>query len=350
MSVSLPRRLELWLVAAFATAALTLACGGDDDLDTGPRSGGDSETTTERQETVPLEASIQLDTSLEETYYDVEGTTTESIFSNIEQNGPTDGVGKRGSGLTSVVWGYEWQGGPETAACPSCEGECSIRSMTIKAEMVVTLPKHVDEDSLAPDIRENWEAYAESVAVHEQTHVDIYEEGASTIREHMLAIGSMSDCDDLEAEIKRIWAEEQAEINRQQAEFHQQESDRLEQQRAPIAAHIDANRAEIGSLQGQISALDAEIADLRADIDELILEINDIDQEIKAINDSDEAAADKQAKLTILIQQRNALQARHNTTVDKHNAALLQREPLVSRRNQLIDETNELVDVFNWTR
>lgn len=349
MFVSLPRRPYLLLIAAFTVGLLTLACGGGNEgAQSTPASGSDSERSTERRDASP--PGIELDTSLETTYYDVAGKTTESIFSHIENNGPTDGEGKRGSGLTSVVWGYEWQGGPEVATCPACDSECSIRSMTVKAEMVVTLPKHVDEGSLPPDIRANWEAYAESVAVHEQTHVDIYENGAGKIRERMRAIGAMSDCDELESEIKRIWDEEQASINQQQALFHQQEADRLEQQRTPIAAQIDANRAAIDSLQGQIRMLDTEIAGLRGDIDELILEINGIDQEIKAINDSDESPADKQAKLVILVQQRNALQARHNEAVDKHNGVLAQREPLVNKRNALIDETNELVDVFNWTR
>ncbi len=319
---------------------LALACGGDDATQSG---GGDSSTTTELRVTDPPEAAIDLDMSLDTKFYEVEGTTTESIFNHIERNGPTDGDGKRGSGLTSVVWGYEWQGGSEA-------GACTIRSMTIKAEMVVTLPQHVEAESLPIDIEDDWQAYADSVEVHEQTHVDIYEDGAKTIRERMLVIGSMSDCDDLEDEIDRVWAEEQDEINGLQAEFHELEFDRLAQQRAPIAAQIETNRAEINSLQVQISVLDDEIADLRTDIDVLIIQINDVDEEIKAVNASNESQLDKQAKLIVLIQQRNALQARHNEAVDEHNDALAERQPLVSRRNQLVDETNTLVDEFNWTR
>lgn len=273
----------------------------------------------------------------------VEGTTTESIFNHIERNGPTDGEGQRGSGLTSVVWGYSWQGGPEV-------GPCSIRSMTVKAEMVVTLPQHVAPDSLSPEIREKWDDYSQSVAEHEQTHVDIYENGAKTIRERMLAIDAMSNCDKLEAEIERVWNEEQARINNAQAEFHQQESDRLEQKRAPIAAQIDANRAQIHALQGQIDVLDTETTELKNQINALIVDISHVDQEIKAVNDSDDPPQDKQAKLVVLIQQRNALQERHNEVVDEHNDALEARAPLVAQRAFLIDETNRLVDEFNWTR
>ena len=334
------RRFRHLFLAAFAAGVLALACGGSDGTQSG---GGDSATTEELRGTDAVEATIDLDMSLDTNFYDVEGTTTESIFNHIERNGPTDGEGKRGSGLTSVVWGYEWQGGSEA-------GTCSIRTMTIKAEMVVTLPQHVNANSLPVDLQDDWQAYADSVEVHEQTHVDIYEDGAKRIRERMLAIGSMSNCDDLEDEIENVWSEEQNEINGLQAQFHELEFDRLAQQREPIATQIDANRAEINSLQVQIGVLDDQIADLRTDIDALVIQISDVDEEIKAVNASNESQVDKQAKLIVLIQQRNALQARHNDAVDEHNDALAERQPLVSRRTQLINETNALVDEFNWTR
>jgi predicted secreted Zn-dependent protease len=342
--VSQARRLELFFIAALAAAVLTVACGGGKDGDQRDNSGGsDRETNSQLNPREPEDSGIELDPSLETTYYQVEGTTTETIFSHIERNGPTDGEGERGSGLTSVVWGYEWQGGPEV-------GACEIRSMTIKAEMVVTLPQHANPDSLPADIREDWDAYAQSVAVHEQTHVDIYEDGAGSIRERMLAIGSKRTCDELEAEIKLVWDEEQAGINARQAEFHQLEFDRLAQQRAPIAAQIDANRAKIDSLAGEIRTLDGVVVALRNELDSLSAELDGVDDQIKAVNESNESSQDKQAKLVVLVQQRNALQVRHNSAVDEHNAALAQREPLVTQRNQLINETNQLVDEFNWTR
>jgi predicted secreted Zn-dependent protease len=318
---------------------LTLACGGSN----GSPHVGATTTSSQLSRPDPSDVDIKLEPSLETTYYDVQGNTTEAIFSYIEHNGPTDAEGKRGSGLTSVVWGYEWQGGPET-------GDCSITSMTIKADMVVTLPRHTDPDSLPPDIRDNWNAYANSVAVHEQTHVDIYNAGVEQIRQRMLEIGPLASCDELEAEIKRTWNEELARIDNQQAQFHQLEFDRLAQKRAPIAAKIDANRAEINSLQSQISTLDGAVNALRSEIDSLIAQIDQVDSQIKAVNASSESAQDKQAELVVLVQQRNALQSRHNSAVDEHNQALTDREPLVTRRGQLIDETNALVDEFNWTR
>jgi predicted secreted Zn-dependent protease len=286
---------------------------------------------------------VVLLTSLNTEHYQVQGRTTEAIFDYIERNGPTDGEGKRGSGLTSVVWGYEWQGGPT-------DNRCVLRSMTIKADMEVTLPQHAEPAALPASIRMNWDAYAKSVAEHEQTHVDIYNAGAAALKQRMEAIGAQASCSQLETEIKRVWAEEQNRINQSQANFHKEEFDRLAARRAPIAAQIDANRTKINSLQRDIDGLSRRLADLRKQIDGLVAEINAIDDQIRAVNGSSDTPENKQAKLLVLVQQRNALNDRHSRAVDEYNGLLEDREALADQRDGLIATTNELVDQFNWTR
>ena len=307
----------------------------------GPASSGQSDTQTESQ----LDGSelIELRTTLETTYYEVDGLNTEAIFNYIERYGPTDGEGKRGSGLTSVVWGYEWQGGPDN-------GDCAITSMTIKAEMVVTLPQHIRPDQLAQGTRANWDNYAGSVEMHEQTHVQIYEDGAEELKGSMAKIGSQKTCDQLESEIKRVWTEGQNRINGRQAAFHSEEYARLARQREPLSARIDSNRAEIATLQRQVDSLGRTLRDLSSQIEGLSVEIKAIDDQVKKINESQQSPQDKQAQLVVLLQQRNALQGRHNQAVDLHNNALADRNELVKTRDDLISETNRLVDQFNWTR
>jgi predicted secreted Zn-dependent protease len=334
--VSLPIPARLCLTLTLALVLLAAACGGEKASST---TQGGSQTDSQ------LDGSdlIDLQTSLQTTYYDVDGLNTEAIFNYIERNGPTDGEGKRGSGLTSVVWGYEWQGGPQ-------EGDCTIRSMTIKAEMVVTLPRHVRAEQLPADIRDNWDNYAKGVAVHEQTHVDIYEDGAGELQKSMAKIGSQKSCDLLESEIKRVWTEQQNKINAGQASFHGDEYARLARQREPLSGQIDANRAEISSLQRQIDSLGRELRDLSAEIVDFEEEIAAIDAQVQKINESSQSPQDKQAQLVVLLQQRNALQIRHNEAVDEHNDALNDRNARVQQRDKLIATTNELVDLFNWTR
>lgn len=336
MSFLKPSRL--FLATALFVLALGAACGGGGN---GGSNTGEGGSQTDSQ----LDGSdlIDLKTTLETTYYDVDGLTTEAIFSYIERNGPTDGEGKRGSGLTSVVWGYEWQAGPES-------NDCAIGSMTIKADMVVTLPRHIHEEQLPAGVRSHWDAYAKGVETHEQTHVQIYEDGAQELRRSMAKIGPQKTCDQLESEIKRVWTEGQNRINARQASFHSDEYARLARQREPLSDKIDDNRAEIGSLQRQIDALGRKIRDLSGDISELEGDIGTIDEQVKKVNESSQSPQDKQAQLVVLLQQRNALQVRHNDDVEEHNQALDGRAALVKQRDDLINATNDLVDLFNWTR
>ena len=336
MLVSSLRPTRLLYALTLVIVLLAAACGGGH---------GSSTTQGGSQTESQLDGSdlIDLNTTLETTYYDVDGLNTEAIFSYIERNGPTDGEGKRGSGLTSVVWGYEWQGGPE-------EGDCIISSMTVEADMVVTLPRHLREDQLPGDIRDNWDNYAQGVEVHEQTHVEIYEDGAKELQGSMAKIGPQKTCDQLESEIKRVWTEQQNKINARQASFHGDEYARLARQREPLSARIDANRAEVASLQRQIDSLGRQIRDLSTEITGFEDEIAAIDAQVQKINESSQSPQDKQAQLVVLLQQRNAIQIRHNDAVDEHNDALTGRNALVKERDNLIAETNELVDLFNWTR
>jgi chromosome segregation ATPase len=222
--------------------------------------------------------------------------------------------------------------------------------MTIKAEMVVTLPRHSRPEQLPLGVRDNWVSYAGGVEVHEQTHVDIYEDGANELQASMAKIGPQATCDQLEAGIKRVWTEGQNRINARQASFHSEEYARLARQREPLSAQIDESRAEISSLQRRIDTLVRQLRDLSADIGQLDGEIGAIDEQVKRINESAQSPQDKQAQLVVLLQQRNALQIRHNEAVDEHNEAFGVRNALVKERDVLVNETNRLVDLFNWTR
>jgi predicted secreted Zn-dependent protease len=293
----------------------------------------------------PEQEVVQLQTNLSTTSYRVQGSTTEAIFSYIERNGPTDGIGKRGSGITSVVWGYEWTGEEKT-------GSCRIKAMTVKAEMTVTLPEHADEASLGPGILTNWRSYTAGVAQHEQRHVDIYLEGAEVIKERMEAIGSLPSCRELEQTIDRIWKEEQERINELQELFHVEEDLRLEASRGPLEAKINANRDELASIQRRINQLDTRLTEVRAEIAGLDTQVENVDAQIRQINEQFPGAlpAGVRQRMEELVQQRNDLTSRYNQRVDEHNSALAQRGELARTHASLVEITNELVEEFNWAR
>jgi predicted secreted Zn-dependent protease len=329
--VSYPRRILP--ISWFLPTALVIltACG---------RGGAAPEATP----TVDIsQQRVHMESTVATVYYQVHGTTTESIFSYIEQHGPTDGEGQRGSGLTSVIWGYEWQGG-------EAGKDCAIRSMTIRADMTVTLPRHAAVEALAESPRRHWTRYAEGVAVHEQTHVDIYEDGARSVQRQMQELAAQPTCDELERQIGLVWAQEQARINQEQAQFHVDEASRLERERQPLAALIDQKRTELSSLERQIGTLDQNVQTHRANIDALAKRIADYEAEITRVEQSNLPPAEKQARLLTLVQQRNADITRHNAVVEEHNTALRRRGELAAAHGTLLVQTNELVETYNWAR
>ncbi len=336
--VSALKRGSLVLLGCLALTLFLTACNGSDAATSTP-------TPTAGVQSIDV-GDVQLQTSLKTTYYSVNGTTTEAIFTSIESSGPKDAQGTRGSGLTSVVWGYKWSGNEQA------DGSCSIGTMTIQADMTVTLPRHADESSLSDSIRQHWDTYAAGVAAHEQHHVDIYLQGADDIKQKMQSLGLMSDCDSLDRQIKTVWSNEQARIDGLQQAFHAEENARLAAEREPIQNQINADRSNLGDLQQQIDALDTQttllanqISDLRAEEDSLDSQINQI---LVAFPGTKPDTV--QARLQSLIQQSNDLLSQDNAKVDQHNNALTQRASLAAQHDALVQTTNDLVESYNWTR
>jgi predicted secreted Zn-dependent protease len=337
-SVSVIRRGGLIALSLFFL--ICVACGGGNGKNNEVPAGGTVGLDDSSDEGVFLQTSVKTD------YYSVEGASTEAIFRFIEQNGPTDGQGKRGSGLTSVVWAYDWKGSREN------DGSCSIASMTIHADMSVLLPRHANEAGLSPEILQHWRDYAAGVAKHEQRHVDIYTTGANDIKDEMSSIGKVDNCDELENRIESIWADEQARINGLQQAFHNEEGQRLAAARAPIEAQINANRVRLDSLQSQIADLDKQISGLKSEISTLDVQIDNVETQIKQITDQFPGTLPDTVKsrLEALVIQRNELLVAYNGRVEAHNTALSSRATLAAQYEPLVAETNDLVDQFNWSR
>jgi predicted secreted Zn-dependent protease len=288
---------------------------------------------------------VKLESSQATSYYDVQGLTTEDIFRYIEANGPTLEDGTRGSGITSVVWAYNWTGSEDG-------GGCKIDSMTIHADIAVLLPRHASDAALPEGLRDHWKDYEEGVAVHEQRHVDIYLDGAEDIRTVMSEIGRQDDCQTLETRVESAWSTEQARINGLQQQFHHEEDLRLAARRQPLEAQIQANRARLSSLQSQIGSLDRRISGLKNELTSLDAQLDSVEAQIQQISDQFPGVLPDTVhkRLEELVIERNELLASYNTRVDVHNGALGDRAALVGEYEPLLATTNALVDQYNWSR
>jgi len=332
------------LVLACLFALILSACGGGNDNDNAGGSTGPSITASGSGVEIQSEG-IKLESGLATSYYDVQGLTTEDIFRYIEQNGPTLEDGTRGSGITSVVWAYDWTGSQDG-------GGCRIDSMTIRADISVLLPRHANEANLPPNLRQNWQEYEDGVAIHEQRHVDIYLEGADGIKTVMSEIGRQKDCKVLEGKVETVWSDEQRRINGLQQNFHHDEDLRLAAKRQPLEAQIQANRTKLTTMQGQISSLERQISSLKNELVSLDAQLDSVEAQIDQISDQFPGVLPEtvRSRLEALVIERNELLGSYNTRVDVHNKALSDRAALIASYDPLLAATNALVEDYNWSR
>jgi predicted secreted Zn-dependent protease len=286
---------------------------------------------------------VRVVTTTRTTYYAVYGSTSDEILSYIQEHGPVDGNGARGSGLTVYKPSLSWTSNNDPRAC-------SIASMTITVDLQVELPALDNPSRLPETLRNYWNAFAAGVAAHEQHHVDIYLQGAERIKQKMLALAPASSCAALQAQVNQTWSDEQAAIDREQEAFHRADAARIEAARAPLRAQIDANKARLDQLGAQISSLESSLDTLSAQIDSLQVLLDSLKSQFRAIEQAfpQGIPPDRYDQYQSLVARYNALIPGFNALVDQYNSTSAQHGSLVSQWNALATQTNALVEQMNW--
>jgi predicted secreted Zn-dependent protease len=251
----------------------------------------------------PPQQPAVVETNVSNTYYPVRGATTAAIFAAIDASGLVDTNGQRAAGMTSVEWKLT-SGDVNAHAVP-----CVFPSLTVTVHVAVTLPRHEARDDLPADLRERWERFVARVAAHEQRHVDIYLEGAQSMKARLEATRTALSCADLEKAIDAAWRAQQADIERAQAEFHATDETTARSEREGLQARLDGARARLEPVDAEIRRLDAELADLRRQVD-----------------------------------------ARRADLVTQHNALAGRRRELTEEHDRLVADANGLIDALNWAR
>lgn len=291
---------------------------------------------------------VMIKTSSSVQYYSVRGTTADAIFDDMKRNGLFDNKGRRAFGVTSAEWSMDWNRIETTRPAV-----CSAESMTILLNLVVTLPQHDQLNDLSRGIRTNWQRFAASVAVHEQRHVDIYLNGAKTMKTRMDAITTKSSsCSELKNVIDSVWASQQAETERAQNEFHLEDEARVQNNRKPLQDQIDINKARLTAISSEFRSLDQTLDDVKRQRDTTHARIGAVEAEMVKSGASPPKCS--QARLTSRIQalceEYKALVAADNALVDQHNGAASRRNNLADEHNRIVAVNNGLIEAYNWTQ
>jgi predicted secreted Zn-dependent protease len=290
---------------------------------------------------------VMIKTSSSVQYYSVRGTTTGVIFDDIKRNGLFDNKGRRAVGLTSGEWSIDWKRIETRGAV------CSPESMTILLNLVVTLPQLDQLNDVSQGIRTNWQRFAASVAAHEQRHVDIYLNGAKTMKTRMDSIIKKSYfCSELENVVRSVWASQQAETERAQDEFHLEDEARIQNNRKPLQDQIDINQTRLTTINSEFRSLDQTLDDVKRQRDTTHVRIDAVKAEMAKSGASPPKCS--QARLTsriqALCQEYKALVAADNALVDQHNGAASRRNNLADEHNRVVAVTNGLIEAYNWTQ
>jgi len=280
-------------------------------------------------------------------YYSVRGTTPAAIFDDIERHGLFDNRARRAVGLTSGEWSIDWKGIDSRSAF------CRPESMTITLNLAVTLPRHDQLNELSQGNRTSWQRFAARVAAHEQRHVDIYLNGAKTMKTRMEAIlTKSSSCSELESAIRNIWTRQQAETNRVQDEFHLGDESKIQNDRKPLQVQIDINQTRLTAINSEIRDLDQTLDDLKRRGDTTRAGIGGVKAEMAKSGASSTNCS--QSRLTswiqALCQQYNALIAVYNALVDQHSGAVSRRNDLGDEHSRVVTVISGLIEALNWTR
>ena len=251
-------------------------------------------------------ASVELRTTVETSYYDIAGDSSATILESARMSGPVDTEGNRAVGLAT-------QKALLTTQTRSDGDLCWLSAATVTADLDMLLPRHIAPDTLDPAVAAGLERWSGSIATHEQRHVDIYVAGAGRAKAALDAVEPQPSCEAVAANVESAWEAAMARTEAEQESFHIEDRMRETVAREPLVAQVEANRARLDELEAQIASDDAELGRLRAEID------------------------------------GTSSPSRHNALVDEHTGIVAVRNARVEELNALSAETNVLIEQLNWT-
>ena len=285
----------------------------------------------------PITDAVKVKVTNSTQYFSVGGDTTTEILASLETNSPRQDNHRRAAGVT--------------AASGSLAVECSPYTVTIDLKVVVTLPQHDHLDRLPEDLKLRWRRLVASITAHEQRHVEIFVDGARTLKRRVEAIPISRPCPDIHQEIQTIWTRQTNETNVAQDKFDTDDAERVEIDRKPLRTRIEANQARLAAIESEIRDLERTGEDLRRQIEVVQPRLQAVVVKMGKANASPVGCpgARPNTPVSALCQEHHDLVEASNQLVRRYDGMVAQRKGLVSEYEQVHAATNALIDAYNWT-
>lgn len=277
---------------------------------------------------------VRVDTDVREQYYDVYGTNADEIFASIQRQRLGGEAGLSASGLTESELSFNLS---TTIRADTCR----LSTVSLRADVTVSLPRHARPDTLDPDTRRQWQAYEALVEFHEYRHVEfefqgVHELEARLERETVEAPGaSAAACN---AYVERAIQEQTALTRSRHEQFHVEETAAVRNAQAALLAQMNViddeltrDKAEMDRLEVALGAREAERSDYARAVEELTRAYGNT-----LPSPHYEQARDLGASIDALTEEMNEIVNARNALVDSYNAR--------------IDERADLAERLAWTR
>lgn len=157
--------------------------------------------------------------SVKTVYYNVRGSTPQTLLNYMLRNGP-HGENGRALGTTSATISQNM------GLQPTATG-CRVRNYRLNVDITISLPKLAAGEKLAGTLRSRWYGLVSYVKVHENFHKTMFVSCARRIDQRIRTVTGSGSCGEIRSRVRAIFNEENARCDRLQRAFDQQEAPRV---------------------------------------------------------------------------------------------------------------------------
>ncbi len=272
---------------------------------------------------------VRVETDVQERFYDVRGTSADEIFASIGRKRLGGEAGLSASGLTESEIAF-------SLSVRSDGASCRVEAITLRADVLVTLPKHAWPSRMNTTTRRQWEAYEALVEFHEYRHVEIEFRGVQELqaaleRQTIEAPGASAEA--CNAQVERLIDEQTRRTRGRHEEFHREEAAAVRSAQSALLAEIGAIDEGLGRQKGEIDRLVALVAQHDAERARYAARIDDLtDRFGNALPPPEFAHARELADaIELLTAEMDEAIATRNALVETYNAGLDERRGVQQR-------------------
>jgi predicted secreted Zn-dependent protease len=129
--------------------------------------------------------------------YEITGRDSAALARAVEMLGPRDdqGVARAAHTRYDATWRYGYR---------SIGGRCTVTSVEVRVEIVVTLPRWTDPERAKPDLRQRWDDYRAALARHEEGHAALAREMSQRLDDALWRAKGKPDCAGFASELEAL--------------------------------------------------------------------------------------------------------------------------------------------------